>query len=74
MRNHSENNEEVKGNRLKNSIHRPLRSDAKTAKGVFVGFVQILEERPQLNTLRCHGHEFHGAGSGSEQNQALTGD
>jgi len=27
----------------------------------------ILEERPQLNTLRCHSHEFHGAGSGSEQ-------
>jgi hypothetical protein len=34
--------------------------------GFFVGFVQILEERPQLNTLRCHGHEFHGACPGSE--------
>ena len=35
-------------------------------RGLFVGVVQILEERPQLNTLRCHGHEFHGAGSGSK--------
>ena len=85
----SATNEEVKGNRLKNSIHRRcgirqvsarifftarFAQDAKAAKGVFVGFVQILEERPQLNTLRCHCHEFHRAGSGSGQNQALTGD
>ena len=35
-------------------------------EGVFVGFVLIVAERPQLNTLRCHGYEFHGAGLGSE--------
>jgi hypothetical protein len=50
-------------NYISNSLNR---EDAKDAKGVFVGFVQILKEGPQLNTLRCHGHEFHGAGSGSE--------
>ena len=59
-------------------LGKPLRR--KGRKAFSVGFVQILEEGPQLNTLRCHGHEFHGAPHGGifdrpriRTHQALTG-
>ncbi len=47
-----ENKGKVKGNRLKNIIHR---KGAKMAKGLFVGVVQILEERPQYHLPELRG-------------------
>ena len=51
--NNTEVNGKIKGNRLKNSIHRKA---AKIAKGAFfVGVVQILKERPQYHLPELRG-------------------